>query len=75
MEVGLPPKKTFTPSHVYMLVLNVNVAETIRAAGQAGLTIIPLAWTLADGNGETFENTALPRVNAVTQVCAYALFS
>ena len=69
------PSQIFTPSRVYMHVPNVNVAETIRAAGQAGLTIIPLAWTLPDGAGETFENAALPRVYAVTQVCVRPLFS
>ena len=44
-------------------------ADVIRAAGAAGLNIIPLAWTLRVGN-QTVNDTSIPRVDAVTRVCA-----
>ena len=41
--------------------------EVIRAAGFAGLNIIPLAWTLLIGN-QTLAGTAVPKIDAVTKV-------
>lgn len=45
-----------------------NNSEVISAAGATGLNIIPLAWTLLVSNDQTFENTSLPKVEAVTKV-------
>lgn len=38
----------------------------IKAAGKADINIIPLAWTLYD-NGQTFQGTSLPKIQAVTK--------
>ena len=40
----------------------------IKAAGSAGINIIPLAWTLLLDSSQTFQNTAVPKINAVTKV-------
>ncbi|THH04711.1 hypothetical protein EW145_g5315 [Phellinidium pouzarii] len=37
--------------------------EVIKAAGTAGLNIIPLVWTLVD-SGQSFSTTTVPRINA-----------
>lgn len=42
-------------------------AEAISAAGDAGMYIIPLAWTLYD-SGESFTGASIPRMQAVTSV-------
>ena len=39
-----------------------------KAAGSAGINIIPLAWTLLLDSSQTFQNTAVPKINAVTKV-------
>ncbi|TDL26980.1 glycoside hydrolase [Rickenella mellea] len=41
--------------------------EVIQAAGKAGIHIIPLAWTLYFEAGQTWSNTAIPKIKAVTQ--------
>jgi len=38
----------------------------IKAAGEAGINIIPLAWTLYD-SGQSFQGTSLPKIQAVTK--------
>lgn len=43
-----------------------SISDVITAAGDAGINIIPLAWTLVNP-GETWEDTSVPRINAVTQ--------
>ncbi|THH08828.1 hypothetical protein EW145_g2438 [Phellinidium pouzarii] len=40
--------------------------QVIQAAGFTGINIIPLVWTLLIGN-QTLEDTAVPKINAVTQ--------
>lgn len=39
----------------------------IQAAGQAGINIIPLAWTLLLDSSQTFQNTSVPKIQAVTE--------
>ncbi|KAL5498324.1 hypothetical protein ACEPAH_2466 [Sanghuangporus vaninii] len=40
--------------------------DAIRAAGTAGINMIPLVWTLLD-NGQSFDDLDVRRINAVTQ--------
>ncbi|KAL5520469.1 hypothetical protein ACEPAG_9693 [Sanghuangporus baumii] len=40
--------------------------DAIRAAGTAGINMIPLVWTLLD-NGQSFDDLGVRRINAVTQ--------
>ncbi|KAI5122649.1 hypothetical protein M0805_007911 [Coniferiporia weirii] len=40
--------------------------QVIQAAGATGINIIPLVWTLLIGN-QTLADTAVPKINAVTQ--------
>ena len=45
-----------------------SLIAVIKAAGSAGINIIPLAWTLLLDSSQTFQNTAVPKINAVTKV-------
>ena len=44
--------------------------DAIRAAGEAGLNIMPLAWTLRVDN-QTVNDTSIPRTEAVIKVCYF----
>lgn len=58
---------SFHEYDILLMVLFSNPVDVINAAGSAGIDVIPLVWTLVN-EGETFDDTAVPRINAVTQV-------
>lgn len=65
-----------------MRLVDFGVLDIITAAGEVGLDIIPLAWTLpihavgqTFGPNDTFLIQSVPRIEAVTQVISCKLWA